>query len=278
MDREAAEEVQRVPEHPVEPAHLAVDPPRSDRRVAGGTGRDMDDAIDASVQDLEQDLPRLVDLDPVSGDAEPRDRHVRSRKPLPERRVDAAGPRKAVDLLEGEHGLERVGRVERVGAADRVAQLGQAALERTHARSPRTQGERGHHHLRGERAPDRSEALAWTRDEVERELRGHAGRQPQRESRLPRPFATMRPSRRTTARTLPAAAGTSRADRTSREFRMAIGSRDVSRRGRMRIVRGRDRMRSTRASYRARPAQEDPRAEAAACSRLRTEVTYVVPR
>ena len=49
VDGEAAQEVHRVPEHPVPPDVLAVDPERADRRVAGRAGRDVDDRGHAAV-------------------------------------------------------------------------------------------------------------------------------------------------------------------------------------------------------------------------------------
>src|SRR5688500_1046597 len=40
VDREAAREVQRIPEHPVPAADLAVDPPGADGSIAGRAGTD----------------------------------------------------------------------------------------------------------------------------------------------------------------------------------------------------------------------------------------------
>ena len=48
MDREAAQEVERVVEHPVEARHPAVHAPRAEWRVAGGAGGDVDDAEHAA--------------------------------------------------------------------------------------------------------------------------------------------------------------------------------------------------------------------------------------
>jgi hypothetical protein len=72
--------------------------------------------------DLEQDLPRLLDLDVVA----PRDvrvRDVREAKRAPEAASDGSGASHPVDLLEREHGVPRAGPVVRVDPVDRVMKL-----------------------------------------------------------------------------------------------------------------------------------------------------------
>ena len=67
VDREAAQEVLRVVEHPVEAGDGSVDVPGAEWRVPRRPGRDVDDADDEPAADVEQELAALRDLDVEPG-------------------------------------------------------------------------------------------------------------------------------------------------------------------------------------------------------------------
>ena len=101
---EAAQEVARVVEDPVEPPDLAIDVPGAERSVARRAGRGRDDQRDLAAAHDEQHLPCLVDLDVVAAVAGRRG--VRGDERRPQRCVDAAGPREPLHLLERVDRLE----------------------------------------------------------------------------------------------------------------------------------------------------------------------------
>jgi hypothetical protein len=134
VNGEAAQEVHRVPEHPVPARDLPVDTPAADGRVARRSRRDVADEDDAAVSHEQQELATLVDLDVIPAGI-PRPRRGRSLQHAPEPRRHAAGPRKPLHLLKRKDGLRGVMPVEPVDGAERVAEAREPALELDDARA-----------------------------------------------------------------------------------------------------------------------------------------------
>ncbi len=160
---EAAQEVVRVVQHPVEAGHLPVDVPLAERCVAGRARRRRDDEAHLPAAHDEQHLPRLVDLDVVAAVAG--EQVCAQRRGAPRRRrrrrQSARGPRPS--------GMRRAPRRRRHRSSRRPGPRSgaPAAAARARARSARARRATGRaarprRRSRRERHPSRASAANAT--------------------------------------------------------------------------------------------------------------------
>ena len=215
VDREAAQEVARVPEHPAPARHLAVDVPQAERRVAGRARRDVRRSSATLPPRTRNSTWRVLSTSTWSPPYRARGTPA-AREPRPQGRRDDAGALEAVHLLERVARPPGRRRRRRRRVAQRVVELSEPLLERDDGGAVRADGEARRVDVRPHDAPHRRparlrrardddprrvQALVSTRRElaVDRHLHASGVRGPEHRDHLQRRADRPRAVRRTSS-------------------------------------------------------------------------------